>query len=151
MLLTHTKRCRKTNLERSSPRSLLATRMRRDYMGRRIWKKVEQNGETTLHERYLYRKTPGGREAVGRLRVKTPDGRWTRRDYLLAQYEHNSYCFAKNATTYMVYLQRRQHWLVEPPLREELRQRQQLLCGGWDWTSCSHDMGCIYNSEQYRR
>lgn len=26
-----------------------------DYMGRRIWKKVEQNGETTLHERYLYR------------------------------------------------------------------------------------------------
>ena len=26
-----------------------------DYMGRRIWKKVEQNGETTLHERYVYR------------------------------------------------------------------------------------------------
>ena len=136
MLLTHTKRSRKTNLERSSPRSLLATRMRRDRIktpdgckgGWTCAKHAPQRGEDSMGRVRI--KTPGGckggwtcakhaprrgEDSMGRVRIKTPDGRWTRRDYLPAQYEHNSYCFAKNVTTYMVYLQRRQHWLVEPP------------------------------------
>ena len=82
-------------------------------MGRRIWKKVEQNGETTLHERYIYRKTPDGckggwtcaqhapegRGAERRLRVNyryynPADGRWTRKDPIEVTVKLNLYSFS---------------------------------------------------------
>ena len=40
---------------------------------------------------------PGGRGAVGRLRVKTADGRWTRRDPIGIEGGMNLYGFAQNA------------------------------------------------------
>ena len=91
MLLTHTKRSRKTNLERSSPRSLLATRMRRD----RIKTPDGCKGGWTCAKH-----APGGRGAEGRLRVNSryynpTDGRWTRRDPIGLVGGMNLYTFLK--------------------------------------------------------
>ena len=44
-------------------------------MGRRSWKKVKQNGETPLHERYIYRKTPDGCKGGWTCAKHAPGGR----------------------------------------------------------------------------
>ena len=70
MILTYTKRRRESSLAPFGTKR----RVRTD-MGHRFEKKVPPYG------------------------FAPTDGRWTRRDYLPVQYEHNSYRFAKNATT----------------------------------------------------